>query len=396
MVRIVVWLLIGIGLTICTAATGQTVRVLKGQIVDAKTGESVPYATIFVPVRQTGTIANGDGNFQLKLPITTSVDTVVFSMVGYTTHRLVLSPSARSPEELTIRLTPVTLTLNEVTVRPVDAQAVVREAVRRIRLNYYNKPVLLQGFYRENVREKSDLVFAEGSLELYKSAYGGQQGDEVRMLKGRRKKLEPYFMSGADTCHLPTITNGPHLGIILDIVKAPKQYAFMGAPDTHEYEYEGTTQLNGQDVLLIRFKARPGHQDGFYSGVLYVERESLAIIQADYELSFQGLYASNMALEAKQLPILLKHRQYRVRYQQSGGRWLMHDAQVDNEYQYILRPSAPIRNRMNFVVTKITTKPVKRFAAQDVISVNQAFVEQTLDFDDRFWDEDNILLDEQN
>ncbi|MEZ0611879.1 carboxypeptidase-like regulatory domain-containing protein [Fibrella sp. WM1] len=390
-----------IGLLVSAQALAQVPVQLRGRLVDSQTGQPLPYAALYVPRHKVGTVANGDGRFQLHLDQPGANDSLRLSMVGYQTRYIALRSLTGQTDALTLALTPTAQRLNEVVVRPVDPVDLVVQAVRRIHKNYPNKPALMTGFYREWVREKDFLVQSEGQLELYKASYGrSSSADAVRMLKGRRKPLPNYFLSGTDTCRLPDITNGPHLGIMLDIAKLTSLGTFLLplGEASYTYTYEGMTSVDDRDAYIIAFAPRSGpslRNSAFFDGKLLLDRTSLAIVKADFTLSPNGLMHVNNGLRIYQLPIHLLYRHYLITYQPLDGRYTLHHAQVENQYQYTARPAQLIRNLMDFVVTQTRFDNVQKFARKDVITENQTFSEQVMAFDDSFWANDNVIVEDQ-
>lgn len=56
---------------------------LRGQVMEAETGDPIPYVNIGVKALAIGTVSNAEGNFELKLPQMDAV--VTFSAIGYET-----------------------------------------------------------------------------------------------------------------------------------------------------------------------------------------------------------------------------------------------------------------------------------------------------------------------
>lgn len=373
----------------------QTVT-LNGRIVDDRTGEALPYASLYIPARRTGTLSNADGAFQFKIATIAPTDTVVISLLGYKPYRLPLTAREAQKPTLLIRLQPATTTLQEVVVRPVDPRELVRQAIRRVGRNYPDKPELLQGFYREWVREKPYLVRAEGLLELYKSSYKSLSQDEARLVKGRRKLLFPHLADGQDTCYVPSMTNGPHLGILLDVVKGANEAGFfvLSLMDNFTYELIDRSSFNNRDVYVIQFWPGPGCTTCFYQGKLFIDQSSLALIQAEYRLSGRGLQMLNTNLGLSHLPIRIANRSYLVSYQLETDRWVMHHAQSRSQYVYY-PINTRINTQMDLVITKTTAGDVKRFPRRERLDVNQGFAEEIRDFDGSFWGDENTMVEEK-
>jgi len=65
------------------SVSGQT---LINQVIDSKTGLSIPYVNIGIVGKNTGTVSDQDGKFQLSISEALDNDTLKFSMVSYVTQ----------------------------------------------------------------------------------------------------------------------------------------------------------------------------------------------------------------------------------------------------------------------------------------------------------------------
>ena len=87
---------------------------IKGTVKDAVSGAALPGATIVVEGRNIGTVADGSGNYSLKLPV--GVHQVKASSVGYTTEPLTITVSAGSFGTHDFMMKESSSTLQEVSV----------------------------------------------------------------------------------------------------------------------------------------------------------------------------------------------------------------------------------------------------------------------------------------
>ncbi|UOG77035.1 carboxypeptidase-like regulatory domain-containing protein [Hymenobacter tibetensis] len=86
---------------------------LEGQILNTKTGEPVPFATLGVPGRGLGTVADEQGRYLLRLPYSLR-DTLIVSCVGFSSA--VVLPSALATGQRVFRLAPQEQILREIKV----------------------------------------------------------------------------------------------------------------------------------------------------------------------------------------------------------------------------------------------------------------------------------------
>ncbi|KUG07709.1 hypothetical protein ASU33_15435 [Solirubrum puertoriconensis] len=86
---------------------------LEGQVLNARTGQPVPFATLGVPRRGLGTVADENGRYLLRLP-DNFADTVVVTSIGFS--RALLLPAHLAAGQRVVRLAPQEQTLENVVV----------------------------------------------------------------------------------------------------------------------------------------------------------------------------------------------------------------------------------------------------------------------------------------
>lgn len=109
LVRHIYGLLLLLSTFLSLDASGAT-SALTGVVVDSLTHEGLSYVAVFVEGKSAGTMTDENGRFSLAVKI--PGDTLRFSMMGYSTKKVVASPL------MTIELSPTGVTLNEVIVKP--------------------------------------------------------------------------------------------------------------------------------------------------------------------------------------------------------------------------------------------------------------------------------------
>lgn len=87
---------------------------IHGKVVDARTNETLPYATVQAKGINLGSRTDLDGNFLLETPAL--INQIQVSYVGYKTATINVKPGEHN--EITVRLAEATVTLNEVEIRP--------------------------------------------------------------------------------------------------------------------------------------------------------------------------------------------------------------------------------------------------------------------------------------
>ncbi|OON70005.1 carboxypeptidase-like regulatory domain-containing protein [Hymenobacter sp. CRA2] len=86
---------------------------LEGQVLNARTGQPVPFATLGVPRRGLGTVADEQGRYLLRLPAG-SADTLIITSVGFS--REVVPPAVLAAGQRVFRLMPQEQLIDNVVV----------------------------------------------------------------------------------------------------------------------------------------------------------------------------------------------------------------------------------------------------------------------------------------
>ena len=104
---------------------------IKGVVVDATTGEPIPFANLGVLGTVAGVASDMDGNFELLLPLSLEKYKVRVSVVGYTSYEMNVE-DVKGEENMRIALKPVTFGIGEV---DVYAESLVYKPYRNPLLN---------------------------------------------------------------------------------------------------------------------------------------------------------------------------------------------------------------------------------------------------------------------
>ena len=94
--------------------SAQNSTTVHGKVQDARTNETLPYATVQAVEATLGTRTDLDGNFLLELP--QNVGQIRVAYVGYKTETVTIRPG--EPNEIVVRLSDASVVLNEVEIRP--------------------------------------------------------------------------------------------------------------------------------------------------------------------------------------------------------------------------------------------------------------------------------------
>ena len=152
-------------------------QVFHGQVIDAETGELLPYVNIRTDRK--ATLTNNDGDFKLTIG---EDDVVTFSYVGYVKKTV---KAAEMPP--VIRLKPFTALLKEVSVGPVNYDEVLKITIDNLKRNYREQGKLARKYFFRTLMERVEGTYiAEAFLNAYSvvnirsaSIISGLQGSDT-------------------------------------------------------------------------------------------------------------------------------------------------------------------------------------------------------------------------
>ncbi len=168
---------------------------VEGKIIDNRSKEPIPYASVYLKGRSIGTTTNHDGRFLFHIPSEFSNDTLVISMIGYTYFKSVVSRMAEN--DTVIELKQSTTLLDEVVVKSskkeLTGKDIVRKAVAGIPENYPMKPFIIEGFFRDLQRENDKPVeLLEAAVRFtYKDYNPGYEDVEIIEVRRSYNKRHP-------------------------------------------------------------------------------------------------------------------------------------------------------------------------------------------------------------
>ncbi len=374
--------------TIKSDTTGKNDNLLKvsGSITDLRSGKPLAYATIAVLDTYYGTISNEDGGFMLRIPDTLSQPILVSSFIGYKNHYTPVS--IESDEQVEIRMNRNLISLQEVIIRYQDPAGLLREAISRIRQNYLSEPSGMQAYYRERVnKDDKTMVFSEAVVEIAKASYTRPLvAERSRVLKGR--KVTNIDLQ--DTVVFK-IRSGLSTMLELDIIKNPPGFLSENFISFYELHFSDVVSFKDKLVYVITFRQKENIDETLFRGNLYIDRETLAIIAADFEYDpirlgrESQMFVSKKSRGVKIRPVSAK---YYVEYTQSDNAY--HLSQVQGNVIFKVRKRRQwIASRYEISLEMAITKtdpgnpPEIRYSEQ--LKPSTIMSDQQFEYDPEFW-----------
>ncbi len=239
---------------------------IKGRVLDAETGETLPYAQILTNDGK-GCLCNGDGEFVLQ---DSNADSIRVSFIGYTTQWF----STKEPIA-EIRLQPCIRQLREITVTPVSTRSILTALIKRLEKEY-KKGKEAERYYFCRVAEQSDKV--NDLLDAILKAKSTINLRQAEVLTGKHSSLSTS--DGKPTLAHMNLHRVLEVGPIMrdanfwtDIVAPLDRILFMNKLRYYDYDYDILSQKNGDAmyrIVMVRSDLARAKNVSLIEGTLYV------------------------------------------------------------------------------------------------------------------------------
>ena len=374
-------------------------KAYSGKIVDRSSGRTLPFATIEAIGSNAATVSNIDGDFTIKISKDADISDLKISYIGFKNMQVPLS-DLKENRSTTIRLEPSAVLIKEITVRPQDALELIMDAMRNIRNNYSEDPMMMRGFYRETIeRGRNYVSISEAVVDIFKGAYSNDfQIDQVKLFKGRKS---------ADVERMDTVLfklqGGPNTAILLDVVKNP--YILLSAEFADIYDFYLADVISVDDKLhyVVAFAQKSYVDDPFYMGKLYIDMEKLTITEAEFELNTENQEeAARLFIQRKPMgmSIIPERAVYRAKYTIEDGKWYFSYARAEVKFKVNWKKklfNTTFSTMSEMAITDRTYEGIEKFAARDRFRSNDVMNEKVyIFFDESFWEGYNVIEPDQS
>ena len=382
--------------------SAQGFSTLYGKAVDTRTGEPVAFASVRIQDSGLSNVTNADGFFSLKIPEGTPDNTLIsIQHLGYqSAQRSVgqfLGSSADRP--MVLPMVPVSLTLDPSVIRDIDPLVLLHTVYRHVRDNYPQQHEHLTSFYRELIRKGNKyLVLNEAIVDVDKAPYSNFQKDRAAIYKGRGSQnfqasdsLFVKFQGGISGTLQGDVVKDPFIGTSLELV--PEYYLLSVA---------GSATLDGRDCLILAFHEKPGLEDVFFDGRLYIDSESYAIARIEYDMNVKGREAKAAMHFVLKKPagwkIDVEKASYALNFKPFDGRWHFDYSRLDLVFNArrkhsLFRHTYSVLSEM--AVTDISHDGFS-IPNQEKVRFNDILSDKVSDFTDpEFWGSYNIIEPDQ-
>ncbi len=386
--------------SIFTYAQEQAATTINARIIDSVTKAPLAYCNVIVESAKTGTVSNEDGEFVLHLPAAHANDKLRISRIGYTTD--LVSIAALSGKKAVIALAPKENMLSEVKVRPVDPAELVKKAFERISVNYSQRPLRMQGFYREYILEDDRTVeLSEALLGIYLSPYSGRRSEvQLKLVKGRKSSDSSVSRSGK----YMYIGGVPHALLEADAVHEVNEFDRDEFLRYSDMQLTGIKEYDGMQVYEIAFDQKDNLKKALYKGRLFIDTESLAIVSMDYGFSPKGIQyfrllkgAAKMTASLAKIDIDLLDQHFTINYKKVDSTWFLNDAVASYDFHFVKKGEGDkhidvkLHVGSELLVNGIDENVGMPFTKSEQLQYKGPFSKKITDYDPLFWMGNNYI-----
>ena len=296
-------------------------KYFKGTILDSKTKNELTFASITISESNISTISNSEGNFLIKIPTDRQDASLIISFLGYKDK--VISIKDLKQDKNLLYLEPINILLKEVVVNVIDANKLFSNVLHNRSINYGDSSIQMIGFYRESIKKRRTYVSVlESIVDIEKMPFSSSVQDQVNILKGRKN----VDYTKLDTVNFK-LEGGLFTALFIDLIKDPSNIFSENVFDLYNFRFEDITQINDKQVLIISFKQKSSLKDPdpLYSGKLFIDAKSLAIISATFQLNVENRIKAGLIFTRKKpkgLVLYPTEVNYQVDYRQQNNKWI--------------------------------------------------------------------------
>jgi len=370
---------------------------VSGRIIDHENRRGLSFVSIRLDGTNIATVSNAAGDFLLKIPIEHANSSISLSHLGFQTQQIPIHSFGDARK--IIRMIPSSIELAEVEILRGDATDFIREVFRAVPRNFPQRSYQMVGFYRETIRKNNNFIsVTEAVLDIYKSPYRGLNNDQARIYKARR---------GADIRRNDTILirfqGGVDAALRLDVVRNLEDIFFEDFANYYSFYFEGRTVINNRPQQIVVFDQRRGIPYPLFRGRIYVDMQSKAISQIEFNMNVEGNARATDLFVQRRPPgmrIEITEAAYLIQYTEHNGLWYYEYSRATLAFRVrwqrrLFSSSYIIQSEM--AITDRTDEGVSRFSRSERLRPNAVIAERAVDFEDEdFWGAYNIIQPEQS
>lgn len=364
---------------------------IQGVVVDATTGEPVPFANVGVLGTLAGAASDMDGKFELVLPDSYAARTIRASVVGYSPYEINIS-EAEKQESLRIALKPVTYGIGEVDVyaESLVYKKMLRQVVENIGRNYISRPYNYEGYFEYTVAVNGTPESTKEAIVTLYDRKGYERSNVLTAFKDLNYSFSQVRRSGEVKSVLDGLTYFDDI-VTADIVRNTRNVLDIANASDYKLKNKGRMLYEGDSVRLIAYEVeKPALSTSGdaavtkYSGEIYVNLKDFAVlknvihISADHfnVLGRNLIPADGTKKEDVKMTIVTNYKKLNSFYFLSG---------ITIQYTYG-EGTNTVSGRMQYVTTRVN--------AENPEAIQGRMYYEDLRTDKNFWDRYTVYFKE--
>ncbi len=357
-----------------------------GTVIDAETGENLPFAGIQISGSLLGGISDEQGKFEFIVPAQFATNPILFSYTGHKKREIAIRHFTND-NEVIVELVPLYKAVNEIIIRPMTTTELIEKCYTEVANNYPQQPLVHVGKYRELAFENDvNILDASATIYIRKTAYRQhkKRAERVKITDVKVVKTPSYLPIWEQMI----IINGLHELLLADFVKYRKQFLqlpsikinFLNPKEYKHYTYTYTEKRVQQDSgkYIIKFKPKKSSKKGVYEGYIEVDMTTFAFTKLHFSYSPERMkrvwkIGSIFELDMRRTGILIHELGFlfEISYKKEKGKYVPERIFTTNKFSYEEYYGAGeniITISEEYQLTKIDYKNTKQFRQKDCIA----------------------------
>ena len=369
--------------------------VLKGEVLDYDY-KPLSLVNIGFKNRPLGTVTNNAGEFELKVPVSYSGDTLLFSCLGYKVERI---PVRSAGTDLQVLLAETSISLPEVIIKYRNVNEIIEQFLKHRKNNYPEKSILVTAFFREIIKQNKKFVnVSEAVLQILKYPYDQPFKLElVKFIKGRKyrdvEKMKDINFR---------LEGGPFYFSRIDIARYMDFFPQEGEEQLYRYKFEGLDYEYEKMVYVVSFEPYDDNGELLYKGILRFETDSYALVSAEFELTKNTLRESRKYLIRKESPQIKArpyYARYYINYRPYKDIWVLN--KVKGELKVRINDKRTKKKSVFTAVTEMLMSDFKdasgtRFKPSETFKPNYILTDKIKEYDPEFWKNYNVIKPDED
>ena len=384
---------------------------ISGTVFDQSSGQPLPYAQVAIIHSTISTVTNEDGRFHLMVHRSNIHDTLFFFLLGYELLKMKIDLFFDNP--VIVKMNHKVIQLAEVEIKAMTPEEVIRQAVENIPLNYGKDTIILTAFIRSQKFINDRLAeYTEAIVDDLKTGYDHYPSKQLA--EKRRNSNIPQLLKGrviSDTSRVNAMGDvGKSAGCLgCNFINDFVEFYHNTILDEMQFKYynlsmeEKTNPLGGK-IYHIRFNQKKGVKQTLWTGELFIESTSFAIIRMEEKPSFEAYDTYEIKKYRKSYTIMNKPGwieempllKFTTTYSKRDTIWSLNNIHIENWMTFtdpFTGKKVKTGYKNDVVVTDATRDPqkVRSFHGDKNVGVNQRWDQVIGRTDNAFWTNFNYL-----